>query len=750
MKSLRLLALGVSVSVLFAGPAAFCAAPGGETGSSTNASLTADQLRRFSIEDLMNVQVEDVTAASKRTEKATAAPGTVIVITAQDIRLRGYRFLHEVLRDLPGMETAPMYFSEIGTQIPIRGVVGNNKIVVLVNGMRVNPPGGENFPFRSDFSVRDAEQIEVIYGAASTLYGQDAISAVINVRTARPANGPGGAIGVAGGVNDERDAWLTFGDSAGRGGEIRLTGYLSYHASEMMDIDREYPRYWADYRAVAGDASPPGRERTADREDLGLNLFARVEWGESASLQVWHRQSERSSSEGGYGYVAAGRFVPVLHYLDEARWGDRSTVAEGRFTLPVAAGARLDSILAYNRYEIDPDSRYVWWYGSGSATNWFFDDYKYGISHAMSLEETLHWDLTPDLSLLAGISACINRSVPKSTVPGGADPHGSLIAQGGFWEYYTVRGDLSSVQRIPRVVSVRHETYAGYAELGWQAMDQLHVVAGTRVTKDTRFDEIPVTPRAAVVYDLTRELTAKYIFTRAYVAPTPYFAHATYDNGTVLAASNPDIGPEEATTHEVNLTYSRRNLMLGLSGYYGRQDDLILISDRAAPRNVVTNVWVGPGADQPRILAHSANGGSSEQTGADLYGRATFGAVSAWASYSYVDISEELDGAVTGLQGISRHNGRLGATWAITSRLFVTPSLAIRSTPVNVFAGNLAGELRSPWEVNVYVLWDACRYGELFADLRNVTNERNALGAIGGTAYPQETFSGVVGARIRY
>jgi len=721
-----------------------------ETNAVTTTAQPAGEWKRMSLEELMSIQVQDVSTASKRTEKATAAPGTVIVVTAQEIKLRGYRFLHEVLRDLPGMETAPMYFSEIGTQVPVRGVVGNNKIIVLVNGMRVNPPGGENFPFRSDFSIRDAEQIEVIYGAASTLYGQDAISAVINIKTRRPGDTPNGVVGADGGLHAERDVWASFGDTFGAQKNIRLLGYLSYHDSDMMPTDKDYPRYWADYRAIAVNANPPGLEQTPSREDFGLNLFARLEVGDWASLQVWHRQSERSSSEGGYGFVEDGRLISVLHYLPEARWGDMSTVAEGKITLPIGDSAKLDSTLTYNRYEIDPTTRYVWWYTSGSATNFFFDDYKYGIGQGLTIEETLHWEIMPKLNLLAGFSAGLYDVIPKSTVPGGADPDGDVIAQGGFWEYYTSYGDTNSLQRIPRVVRTCYQTYAGYLELGWQMLEKLRLIAGTRVTKDTRFSELPITPRAALVYDVTRELTAKYIFTKAYVAPAPYFANATYDNGTVLATSNPDIGPEKSMTHELNLTYNRKNFLIGISGYYGTQDNLILISDRAAPQNIITNVWVGPTATDPRLLAHSANGGSSERIGVDVYGRATFGPVSPWASYSYVDFHEELGSVTTGLQGISRHNARLGATWAITPRLFVTPSLVIRSTPKNVFPGTLASELDNPLEMNLYLLWNVSKHVDLFADLRNITDNRTALGGIAGVAYPQESFRGVFGVRINY
>ena len=73
----------------------------------------------------MQMQVATVTTASKRSEKATAAPGTVIVIDKNDIRLRGYSTLIDVLRDLPGMDLAGNFFSEIGTQVSVRGITGN-------------------------------------------------------------------------------------------------------------------------------------------------------------------------------------------------------------------------------------------------------------------------------------------------------------------------------------------------------------------------------------------------------------------------------------------------------------------------------------------------------------------------------------------------------------------------------------------------------------------------------------------------
>src|SRR2546423_15566078 len=83
---------------------------------------TSDNAAKFSqlsFEDLMNISIS---TASKKIEKVSEAPATVYVITQEDIKQRGYVFLKDVLRDLPGMETIENYYSEQGTLIPVRGV----------------------------------------------------------------------------------------------------------------------------------------------------------------------------------------------------------------------------------------------------------------------------------------------------------------------------------------------------------------------------------------------------------------------------------------------------------------------------------------------------------------------------------------------------------------------------------------------------------------------------------------------------
>ncbi|NND97568.1 MAG: TonB-dependent receptor [Pirellulaceae bacterium] len=465
-----------------------------------------------------------------------------------------------------------------------------------------------------------------------------------------------------------------------------------------------------------------------------MNVFGRIE-GYDSSLQVWHRASERSSAEGGYANVGLG-------YLPEAQWGDSSTAVEAANTWKLNKHKSFQTLFTFNDYQIDRDSRYVF---PSSGTEWFLDDFKWGRGWSLELEEIYRYQPSKDFSLLAGGVMRYSDVIPKATFIGGYDPRIDPVAQSGFFDYTDGSGDPQS---IPQVSQVKFWTFAAYLESQYQIFDKLRLVGGVRVTTDERYDQTPVTPRFSAIYSMTERFTTKYMYTQAFVAPAPYFAFATYDNGALLATTNPDVNPETAETHELNFTYYGDDISLGLSAYYGTQADLILVSDQAAPQNIVEDpVTVSSGT---RTLVQTANGGDSRRYGVDVYGKIKTNYTSSWISYSYVDFEQTNQDLVTGLPFISRHNGRCGITWQATRDLFITPSVVIRSTPENVAPGSLGKELHDPYEFNLYALYQRNNNLDLFLDLRNITDHHYALGGFTGDAYAQETFSGVVGMRLTY
>jgi hypothetical protein len=162
-------------------------------------------------------------------------------------------------------------------------------------------------------------------------------------------------------------------------------------------------------------------------------------------------------------------------------------------------------------------------------------------------------------------------------------------------------------------------------------------------------------------------------------------------------------------------------------------------------------VYLDLAGTQTRVLTNTVNGGTSHNAGVDFYGKAKLNkALSLWFSYSYVTYESSSTGSIVGLNGISPHNFRLGCTWAVTPRLFATPSLVARSTPRNVNPGNLSGELTNPWEANLFILYKATDSVEFYVKLQNATDNHYALTSFTSTANPQETFSGVVGVKIAF
>jgi outer membrane receptor protein involved in Fe transport len=132
-----------------------------------------------------------VVTPSRLEQQAGEAPASVTVITADDVRSAPYVALDDLLRQIPSFSLFRRSSSLVGhptTQgVSLRGVgpSGASRALVLVDGIPINDPFGGWIPW-SRVPLLSVEQIEVVRGGGSALWGNGALGGVINVITRRP------------------------------------------------------------------------------------------------------------------------------------------------------------------------------------------------------------------------------------------------------------------------------------------------------------------------------------------------------------------------------------------------------------------------------------------------------------------------------------------------------------------------------------------------------------------------------------
>lgn len=124
-----------------------------------------------------------VVTATRTLQPLNTLASSVDIITAKDIAQRQFQTLSQALQTLPGLHVVQSGVNGSQTSVFMRGS-NSDHVLVLIDGIEINDPSSPNGAF--DFAnllLDDVEQIEIVKGAQSVLYGSDAIGGVIQIRT---------------------------------------------------------------------------------------------------------------------------------------------------------------------------------------------------------------------------------------------------------------------------------------------------------------------------------------------------------------------------------------------------------------------------------------------------------------------------------------------------------------------------------------------------------------------------------------
>jgi len=150
-----------------------------------------------SIKDKNSTQ--QITSVSKKSENIKEAPAAVMLLTAKDIKARGYLDLEAILHDLPGFDISRSN-GNLYTHVYQRGYrsINTNRTLFLIDGIEDNDLWSSNVYLSRQYALSNIKNIEIVYGPASTMYGSNAFLGVINIITKEPWEmiNPGKLVGV--------------------------------------------------------------------------------------------------------------------------------------------------------------------------------------------------------------------------------------------------------------------------------------------------------------------------------------------------------------------------------------------------------------------------------------------------------------------------------------------------------------------------------------------------------------------------
>ena len=412
---------------------------------------------------------------------------------------------------LPGIQ---FYYNTM-SQVPEITYQGMDAkaVLFLLDGERISGESGDSNIDYSRFNINDIERIEVVRGAASTLYDSRAIGGVINIitkKSVRPftasmhtryAGKKGQSYSASAGVNLHRFSSLT---------SFGWRKRDSYLVKDEQGKQKEI-------------INPDGSVTKSKTDPVAFNIYGYSIMDVSQKLS--YNFSDRFTGSARISYYTNKR-----DKYDNARYYQRyrDLILSGKLKWQFADNQNLD--LSYIRDNYIKDNVYV-------------DD-----------DERVYGNVNSTIRLY------YTGMFGKHTLSGGVD---------------LLREDMKH-HFMKDTATVHMSQYSFCLQDDWQLTDKMNVVVGVRGDKGGSY-RLHFTPKVSVLYRPLRTITLRAGYSQGYRIPNLKELYQEFNMGGmgIMMYGNKDLKPEEGTQISASVEYDYKGLNLSVSTYHNRYKNKI-------------------------------------------------------------------------------------------------------------------------------------------------------------------------------
>lgn len=472
--------------------------------------------RRDSVAHAYNLNPVVVTGSGHHQRlKSTATP--VRVISSQEIAELGITTFDAALtRMMPQVSMAP---NSMGSQLRLNGL-GNKYILILINGQKLSGDISNNVDLNR-INMSRVKRIEVLDGAASSLYGSDAIAGVINIITDQPTS-----------------------SVCSVGNSTNISGHGVLTESATLDI---YQNGFGSYTSF-----------THDRADSYRNNDLEYVKGSDTDTQ----QSIAPLFTGYRANVFGQKFTyaPNQHWALNAGLDYSYKITDRPNTHPAISGGT-DYEMRYKGFRWNVGGIYKFSTKNSLQVNFTTDRFRYGKEYDVETKSNQVGDYVQSKKqrMMEGQMKAILSLTKHSTTIVGAD-----------WRKDYLTATSGNIDQ--HVYSL-----AAYAQHEISFLKDFSATFGLRLTHHETFDQ-HLTPKATLKY-APGNFCFRATYSAGFRAPgldELYYHYFSVNRGKAqISFGNQNLKPEKSHYISLNAEYRTQAVAFSLTGYINRINDMV-------------------------------------------------------------------------------------------------------------------------------------------------------------------------------